>query len=218
MLDKAKKRVTDTFDQAYKKTSISDYMELARDNMSSPAAVNMLAWVFELLSLGTTIMPYKTIYTLPAVRGISETSQPVAAPDVFMVLEAAKFWAPLTLWLLTSTVLPALVAYFINIPMKANPAPTHGTRSTTGSGSGSKQGATSPSPVSAPLVRDWFMFNIAKGLICYLVYADHKLLYPPYSNFTIATVNEAIYGGYSGMLTAAGIGAAASLYEAVLKK
>ena len=187
-------------------------MNLARDNLSSPAAINILAWLLEAYSLGSSIMPYKKIGEIPAIPALYKNRQEVSGPDFFVVLEAAKFWAPITLWLFTSTILPALVAYFINIPMKVNPGPSMTTRSSSSSGSGSR------STTASPLVRDWFMFNIAKGLICYLVYADHKQMFNMYSNFTIATVNESIYGGYSGMLTAAGIGAAASLYEAVLKK
>lgn len=209
--DKGKRHVTDTVSQAYNKTSISQYVELTRDNLSSPAAVNMLAWVFELYCLGGTLMPYKKIGEIPANSYILKERRDVSGPNVFVILEATKFWAPLSLWLLTSMVLPAITAYFINIPLKAKPAASHATRSGTKSSSGIA------SAVSSPLVSDWFMFNLAKGLICYLVYADHMQLFGLYSNYTIATVNEAVYGGFSGMLTASGIGAAASLYEAVLK-
>ena len=211
--DEGKRRVTQTVSKAYKKTSISDYVEMSRDNLSSPAAVNILAWAFELYCLAGTLMPYKKIGEIPQNQYFLKEKRPFSGPDVFVVLEATKFWAPMLLWLLTSMVLPATVAYFINIPLKAKPAPAHVTRTSTSSGSGSK----ATSPVSSPLVSDWFMFNLAKGLICYFVYADHVQLFGLFSNYTIATVNEAVYGGFSGMLTASGIGAAAALYEAVLK-
>ena len=211
--DEGKRRVTESVSNAYKTTSISDYVEMTRDNLSSPAAVNILAWAFELYCLGGTLMPSKKIGEIPATRGLFTERRPVSGPNVFMVLEPTAFWAPFSLWLLTSLFLPAIASYFINIPLKAKPTQAHATRTSSGSGSGSK----ATSPVSSPLVSDWFMFNLAKGLICYFVYADHVQLFGLFSNYTIATVNEAVYGGVSGMITASGIGAAAALYEAVLK-
>lgn len=211
--DEGKRRVTESVSKAYTRTSISEYVELTRDNLSSPAAVNMLAWAFELYHLGHTLMPNKKITQLPAYRGLFKENRDLSGPNVFMILEPTAFWAPFTLWLLTSMILPAIASYFINIPLKAKPAPAHATRTSTSSGSGSK----AASPVSSPLVSDWFMFNLAKGLICYFVYADHVQLFGLFSNYTIATVNEAVYGGVSGMITASGVGAAAALYEAVLK-
>lgn len=64
---------------------------------------------------------------------------------------------------------------------------------------------------------DPFVFNIAKGLIAYLVYAQHLPFFGLYQHFTVATVNESVYGGYAGMITSAAIGAAVCLYEAALK-
>ncbi|KAI9872198.1 MAG: hypothetical protein M1823_008238, partial [Watsoniomyces obsoletus] len=64
---------------------------------------------------------------------------------------------------------------------------------------------------------DPFTFFIAKALISYLVYAEHALV-GLFSNYTVSTVNKALYGGYTGVVTGAGIGAAVTLYEAVLKK
>jgi len=65
---------------------------------------------------------------------------------------------------------------------------------------------------------DPFIFNLAKGLLSYVVYAQHFQLGGMYQHFTVATVNEAVWGGYANMLTTSGLGAAIALYEAVLKK
>jgi hypothetical protein len=202
LVDRSTRRVTDTFSDAYDKTQIAQYLEKARDALSTPTGVNALAVLFELYHLRSGILPNKKFFDIPATPYIKDTKTAVPAPDVFLLVDG-KFWAPFTLWLLTSLIFPALVSYFVNLPIKASPSHGYGTRRATAS------------PTSQ---YDTFMFNIAKGLICYLVYAQHFQLFGLYSNYTIATVNESIYGGYNSMLTTAGIGAATSLYEAVLKK
>jgi len=65
---------------------------------------------------------------------------------------------------------------------------------------------------------DPFVFNLAKAFIAYVVYAEHFQFMGLYQNFTVATVNDSVLGGWFGMLTGAGIAGLISLYEAVLKK
>lgn len=54
--------------------------------------------------------------------------------------------------------------------------------------------------------------------MAYLVYALHFQVVEVYKHATIATVNASIPGGYQGILISSGLGAAVSLYEAVLKR
>lgn len=125
-------------------------------------------------------------------------------PDLFLLLNQS-FWAPFSLWVLITIALPAFVAYFINLPMKQLPSHGHGTRKA--------------SIRAAPHMQfDPFVFNLAKGFISYLVLGLHFPLAGLYQHFTAAAVNDSIPGGYQGILISSGIGAAVSLYEAVLKK
>lgn len=65
---------------------------------------------------------------------------------------------------------------------------------------------------------DPFVFNLTKGFVVYCVYAAHFQIVEVFRHATIATVHASVPGGYQGMLISSGIGAAISLYEAVLKK
>lgn len=190
--------------RAFDRTHLNEYADIARDLMSTPSAVLALALILEGYGLRENILPFKKFVDLPPVPYARSSKTPVLLPDVFLFLDQA-FWAPFTLWLLTSVILPGTVAYFINLPLKAHPSHSYATRKAT-------------TQANTSLQFDPFTFSIAKGLIAYIVYALHFQLFGTFSNFTIATVNESVYGGYGGMLTSAGVTAAVSLYEAVLKK
>lgn len=201
--DKGKRTVTDTVTEFYEKSGFTEWAEWAREGLSSPAAIAVIATTFEAYGLRAGILPAKRVgqtYAIPAFK-LDKTD--LNLPDIFLILEPTKFWAPFFLWLLTSIFLPAVVSYFINLPLRNEASHGYGTR---------RASAQKAPP------NDIFFFNIAKGLICYLVYAEHFQFFGLFSNYTIATVNESIYAGYGAMLTGAGIGAAASLYDAVLRK
>ena len=66
---------------------------------------------------------------------------------------------------------------------------------------------------------DPFVFNLAKGLVVYLILACHfQPLGGLYRHATISAVNASVPGGWQGVLVGCGLGAATSLYEAVLKR
>lgn len=154
----------------------------------------------------THILPNQPIAEFPAVPYLLSKPTAIHVPNLFLLLES-KFWAPFSLWFLTSVIFPAIISYFINLPLKAHPSHTYSTRRAT-------------LEANSQLQFDPFVFNLAKGLLAYLVYPQpHSLTYLGlYEHHTIATVNQSILGGYSAILISAGIGAAVSLYEAVLKK
>ena len=162
-----------------------------------------IAALLELNSIRSGLLPAAKFGSYPVYW--KSDRQPFYAPNVFLLLEPIAFWAPFSLWMMTSFVLPITLAYFINLPLKAHPSHSYSTRRAT-------------TQANANLQLDPFVFNVAKGLICYIVYAMHFRLFGSYSNFTVSTVNEAVYGGYAGMLTSSGVGAAVALYEAILKK
>lgn len=109
------------------------------------------------------------------------------------------------MWVLISMVLPAIVSYFINLPLKQLPHHNYATRRASLRNDPQKQ-------------FDPFVFNLAKGLISYLVLAQHFQCLGLFQHFTVALVNDAIPGGYKTILTSTGLAAAVSMYEAVLRK
>jgi hypothetical protein len=118
------------------------------------------------------------------------------------LLLTSSFWAPFTLWASTSLFIPLLVSYFFNLTLK--PKPLHATRAHT---------APEPTYKFDPLV-----FNVVKALITYAVYAQGFRFGGFVENSTVERIGGAVTGGYEGILIGAGIGALASIYEAILKK
>jgi hypothetical protein len=203
-IDQQTRRIRRSISHAYEKTQVHEFADATRDYLSSPLTVTLLAILLEAYGLRPQILPNKLLTTIPAVPYLKSTSTPIMVPDLFQLLEV-KFWAPFSLWSLTSVILPAIVSYFINLPLKAHPSHTYSTR----------QAALA---ANSQMQFDPFIFSLAKGLIAYLVYANHFNLGGLYTHFTLATVNESILGGWFAIVLSSGIGAAVSLYEAVLKK
>ena len=108
--------------------------------------------------------------------------------------------APSTLWLATSLFVPILFAYFFNF--------SHSIR-----GQGVRTRSTPHIYKFDPL-----SFNVAKALLTWLVFAKGFRYGGFYSDETVLRVEDALYGGYPAVLIGAGIGALASIYEAILQK
>ncbi|KAK5101910.1 hypothetical protein LTS08_004369 [Lithohypha guttulata] len=202
-IDQQTKRIRTSISHAYERAGFGDYSDYARELLSSTATINLLAILIEANGLRSQIMPSKPIAEIGPISGIKDTSTRVLVPDLFQLLNMS-FWAPFSLWLLTTLILPALTSYFVNLPLRQLPSHSPARRA---------------SVKSNPHVQfDPFIFNLAKGLIVYLVYASHFQLVEVYKHATIATVHASVPGGYQGMLISSGLGAAVSLYEAVLKR
>jgi len=203
-IDHQTRRLRSTLTKAYKKTHIHEYTDATRDVLSSPLTVSVLAILLEAYGLRAHILPNKLLTEVPAIAYVKSTKTAINVPDLFLLLDS-KFWSPFSLWALTSFVLPAVIAYFINLPLKAHPAHSYSTR-------------RAAITANTQMQFDPFIFHLAKGLIAYLVFAEHFTLGGLYNHFTIATVNESLLGGFFAILVSSGLGAAVSLYDAVLKK
>ena len=188
----------------YNRTGVQENIEYARELLSSPIALSAISLFIEACGLCPTILPFKAVGDLPAIPFVKDSKTTVSVPDLFLLL-SHNFWAPFSLWSLTSIILPLVCAYFINIPLKTHPTHNYATRRAT---------ARHPPPEHQfdPLV-----FNVAKALLAYLVYAAHFTLLGLYQNHTIMTVNDAILGGHFGLLTTSSISGLMSLYEAILR-
>ena len=202
-IDRQSKRIRTSISHAYDRTQVHEYSDLARDTLSSTVTINVLAILFEFWGLEKQLIPNKRITEIGPIAYVKSTPTPVMIPDLFRLLELG-FWAPFSFWLMTTIVAPALTSYFINLPLQQHPAHSSARRA---------------SIKSNPHVQfDPFVFNLTKGFIAYCVYHLHFQIIEFAKNATIAEVNTAVPGGYQGMLISSGIGAAVSLYEAVLKK
>jgi hypothetical protein len=187
----------------YSESGITETSDNFRDLLSSPIAINIIALVIEAYGLRQEVLPSKIAGFVPAIPYVKNDKTPVYLPDLFLLL-AKSFWAPFSLWVMTSMMLPLLCAYFINIPLKTSSSHHYATR---------RAAQATPSNQFDPLV-----YNIAKALIAYVVYAQHYTLLGLFQHFTITTVNENVLGGYRGVITGAAIAGIIGLYEAILKK
>lgn len=202
--DRQQVRVRNSISELYEHTNISEYIDEARDLLSSPYAITVISMLVEAYGLRQDIFPWKSLYNAPALTYVKNSKTTIYGPDVFLLFNSS-FLAPFTLWLLTSLLLPLTLSYCINIPLKAHPSHNYRTR----------KAATKAAP---HMQFDPLIFNVAKALIAYIVYANNYPLFGLYSHFTVATVNESVLGGYAGLITSSAIGALVSLYEAILKK
>lgn len=172
-----------------------------RSTLSSTKAVEILFVALEGAGLFRTLLPLVFVTTVPAVDAIHSPEFAIRVPDLFKLVESS-FWAPLSLWLLTSLFLPLTAAYFFNLSGQPNGGPALHTRR-------SRAAQTTFDPLS---------FNIAKALVAYLVYANQFTFWNVFSDESIETVNQSVPGQWAGLLTGSAIGTIGTLYEAILKK
>lgn len=204
LYDTGSTQVSRAWKQAYDYVGAEKVLGNTRDLLSGPWPLIGAGTFYEIFTFRRDLIPFKKFTEISGIPFIYSDKIDINMPDMFQILDT-KFWAPFLLFLFTSTIIPMIAGYFINISFKhTGSSPAYGTRRATAS--------------KDPIPYDPFIFSIAKGLICYVVYAQHFNFFGLWSDSTVAYVNRGVYGGYTAMLTSAGIGAAASLYDAVLKK
>jgi hypothetical protein len=203
-IDRQTRRFSASVSGLYERSQIHEYSDTVRDVLSSPLAINVIVLIVEAYGLRKEIFPSGSV-RIPPISNIKSDESTVYVPNLWLLLYKS-FWAPFSLWSLTSVIIPLVLAYFINIPLKTMPGRGHPTR---------RAAAIQNTP---SLQFDPLVFNVAKALIAYLVFAEHFTFLGLFQHFTITTVNESVFGGYAGMITGAGIAGLISLYEAILKK
>jgi hypothetical protein len=202
-IDRQTTKIRERVSGLYSESGIHETSESFRDLLSSPAAINIIALVIEAYGLSQELLPGKIAGFVPAIPYVKTNKTPVYLPDLFLLLEKS-FWAPFSLWVTTSFLLPLLCAYFINIPLKTSLSHHYSTR---------RAAQSPPSNQFDPLV-----YDIAKALTAYIVYAQHSSPLGLFQHFTITTVNENVLGGYKGIITGATVAGIVGVYEAILKK
>ncbi|KAI1389971.1 uncharacterized protein F4822DRAFT_428319 [Hypoxylon trugodes] len=181
----------------YKESGITEATHATRESLSTVTSVLFAVAAFELYFLRPEILADRYAFTIPAISFLGTKDFPVFVPDMFLLL-TSSFWSPALLWAFTSSILPSITGYFINLSV-SHPARV-GRRNAHAS------------------VVDPLAFSIAKALISYVVYGQGITFGGWIDETSIARINTAIYGGYKGILTGTAITGILSIYDAVLKK
>lgn len=198
--------------ELWERTRIDQFKEIARENASSVATIQTLILLIEAIGL-----QWNTLETTAAASLPEEVSKHtgllfVLVPN-FTALLSSEWWAPATLWSLTSWILPFIFSYFFNLTIRAN----------TNRKSSDRQYPADP-----------FAFNVAKAILAYSAYRLYVIdagvvgepgiartidySWGPFSAETVATVRNNVPGKYNGLQIGALVGVLVSLYDAVLKK
>lgn len=186
--------------ELWDRTQIDYIKELIRENASSVAAIQTLILLIEAAGLQWNTLTMSSISTPDKVKSYNN-GQNILLPD-FLALLTSGWWAPATLWSLTSWVLPFIVSYFFNLTLRSN----------TQRKSSDRQYPADP-----------FTFNIVKAILAYSAYqrgtaGGIDLSWGPFSSSTVSVVREYVPGGYYGLQIGAVVGILVSLYDAALKK
>lgn len=183
---------------AWERSGTAELFEDVRTKASTVVGVELLALCVEFYGLAPEVFPWAYAFDVPAIQVLRTNSFAVKLPDLFLIF-TTFFWSPTGLWLGTSLFLPLLFAYVFNFTSQIKTPRTR---------------AAAASVYKA----DPLTFNVVKALTTWLVYSQGFRLGGYVSDLTVTRVNNAIPGGYGGILIGAGIGAIVSMYEAILQK
>ncbi|KAL3462328.1 hypothetical protein BJX64DRAFT_259306 [Aspergillus heterothallicus] len=193
--------------ETWKNSGVLELSDSLRTTLSSARSVEVIVTILEALGVLKEVLPRRHVTTIAPIDALHTPAVPIKIPDVFVLVDSS-FWAPVSLWLLTSVFLPLAVAYFFNISLQV-------AQSSGGPASRTRRSSIARNPQAD---FDPLSFNIAKALIAYLVYAHGFTFWNVYSRISVETVNASIPFQYAGILTGAAIGAVGTFYEAILRK
>jgi hypothetical protein len=198
--------------ELWDRSQIDQLKEFVRENASSVATIQTLILLIEAFGLQWNTLATTPLFAMPDFASFWSNSQDVKGPDGWALL-TAEWWAPATLWSLTSWVLPLLFSYFFNLTLRAN----------TNRKSSDRQYPADP-----------LIFNIAKAILTYSAYRihvvdpsvlgepgkvfTHDYRWGPFSPQSVSVVRNNVPGGYYGLQIGAAVGILVSLYDAALKK
>ncbi|KAJ5149114.1 hypothetical protein N7448_000692 [Penicillium atrosanguineum] len=201
-IDRQTAKMREGLENAWDHSGFLEHSYSVRAMLSSLKAVETILICLEGSSVIKSLFPMRHLANTPAVDAIHLPEIMIKVPDVFVMI-TGEFWASLTLWALTSVVLPLIAAWFINLSWMA----------ATGGQSVRRTRSASTRASFDPLT-----FNIAKALLVYKVFVEHFNYFDLFSNYTIVKVNAVVPGRWKGMLTGTAIGVIGTLYEAILRR
>jgi membrane protein implicated in regulation of membrane protease activity len=209
-IDRQTTRVRKSVSEAWDASGATEHTYALRSYLSSVSAIEGIIMLLELYCLANELIPFKFLTTFPAISAIGTRAFPIKVPDLFVLLSSA-FWAPFSVWLTSSLILPSVFAYFFNLSYKTSQQQgghTYGTR----------RAAVTQQTASARSNLDPLVFHVSKALVSYLVYANHFTFWNAFSLPAILRVSGAVPGGLTGLLTGSAVCTLGSLYEAILRK
>ncbi|KAF2817055.1 uncharacterized protein BDZ99DRAFT_484083 [Mytilinidion resinicola] len=196
----------------FQKSRTEGVAEFLRENFSSVVAVQSFVLIVEAAGLQYNTLEWAHPKT-PAIASLGLQSREFPFPNLWLLL-TSDFWAPATLWSLTSILFPLVASYFVNLTLRSN-----------------TQHKTNKKTYTA----DPLTFNIVKALLAYTIYplvtvakvqgippvpvAEYVVpAWGPFSSDTVTTISKSVPGGPAGLLIGAGVGVLAAIYDAALKK
>lgn len=198
--------------ELWDRTQIDRLKELVRENASSVAAIQTLIVLIEAAGLQWNTLETTAATSLPEQLSKHTGLLFLLVPN-FTALLSTKWWAPATLWSLTSWVLPLIFSYFFNLTLRSN---------------------TNRKSLDRQYPADPLTFNIAKAILVYSAFriptidagvvgqpgiaqvVDYS--WGPFSAETVGVVRNNVPGKYPGLQIGAWVGILVSLYDAALKK
>ncbi len=186
----------------YADSGIPESTQAARESLSTVNSVLLLVSAFELYYLRPELLADRYAFTVPAINLLGTSDLAVYVPDLFLLL-TASFWYPALTWAFTSTIVPSLFGYFINL----SAANHHNMR-----------GRPRLSAHSGDYTVDPLTFSVVKALLTYVVYAQGVTFGGWIDDLSVTRINSALYAGWPGVLVGAGVSGLASVYDAVLRK
>lgn len=202
-----KAKATDIWDR----TQIDYFKEFLRENASSVASIQTMILLIEAVGLQWSTLQQTAVIVHDSVAHSTGVTS-FLVPD-FTALLTAQWWAPATLWSLTSWVLPLVFSYFFNLTLRSN----------TNRRSSDRQYPADP-----------LTFNIVKAILVYSAFRVNVInpgvvgepgiarevdySWGPFSAETVEVVRNNVPGGFNGLQIGAWVGVLVSLYDAALKK
>ncbi|KAF1936914.1 hypothetical protein EJ02DRAFT_459132 [Clathrospora elynae] len=188
--------------ELWDRSRIIQLKELVRESASSVATIQTIILLVEAAGLQWNTLDTTALFSMPIFFTIFSNSQDVRGPNGWALL-TLEWWAPATLWSLTSWILPLVFSYFFNLTLGSNTARK----------SSDRQYPADP-----------LMFNIARLVLAYSAYrgTTNEAIAPgawgTFSGDAVKCVGTHVPGGYYGLQIGSLIGVVVSIYDAALKK
>ncbi|RSL60031.1 hypothetical protein CEP54_006959 [Fusarium duplospermum] len=199
-VDRSTSAVRQRVSSMYEESGITEVSHATRDTLSTVTSVLFCVAAWELWNVRREVLSNIYAFTIPAIQFLGTSDYPVYVPDMFLLL-SSSFWSPTLTWIFTSVAVPSFMGYFFNLSATSTP-PTRGRLRSN----------------NAEYVVDPLTFSIVKALISFVVYGQGVNFGGLLNDMSIVRLNNAIYGGYKGILTGTAITGLMSIYDAVLRK
>ncbi|KAJ4308851.1 hypothetical protein N0V84_011851 [Fusarium piperis] len=199
-VDRSTSAVRQRVSSMYEESGITEVSHATRDTLSTVTSVLFCVAAWELWNVRREVLSNIYAFTIPAIQFLGTSDYPVYIPDMFLLL-SSSFWSPTLTWIFTSVAVPSFLGYFFNLSATSTP-PTRGRLRSN----------------NAEYVVDPLTFSIVKALISFVVYGQGVNFGGLLNDMSILRLNNAIYGGYKGILTGTAITGLMSIYDAVLRK